>query len=282
MNLEEKQIEILGNNINYVEVGQGEPMLFLHNGGGFWQSWIKQIKHYSQNYRVFGIDWPGFGNSSEIHEPFTLDLLTDTLTHFIQQLNLKNIYLIGNCIGGSAALTYSLQNKDNVKDLIIFNVCPGRDIYRKSFYAKLIFKINQSPRIKKPVSKLLGFIFTKTFVKKQFPAVLFSDKIDPSDYLYQKYIEKFKESRQTRARINMVFAVHTFTLKEVLGTETVINHKLIWGSENKVTPLKTHGYFHKDLLKSEDFEVMEGGSHLCMYEQPEKTIEIIDRTINQK
>jgi len=282
MKVQEKQIEILGNQINYAEAGQGDPILFLHNGGGFWQSWTKQIKHYSKNYHVFGIDWPGFGNSSEINEPFTLDLLTKTLTQFIQQLNLKNIYLIGNCIGGSAALMYSLKHEENVKKLVIFNVCPGKDIYRKRFYANLIFKINKYPGLKKQISKLLGFVFTKTFVKKQFPAVLFSDMIDNNDFLYKKYIEKFKESKQTRARINMVFFVHTFTLSEILDEDLKIEHKLIWGSENKVTPLEKHGHAHRDLLGSKDFEVIEGGSHLCMYELPEKTIELIDKVLIQK
>ena len=281
MTLQERQIEILGNEINYVEGGQGEPMLFLHNGGGFWQSWIKQINHYSTRYHVYGIDWPGFGNSSEINELFTLDLLSNTLTRFIDQLNLKNVHFVGNCIGASAALMYSLQHRNNVKALIMFNVCPGRDIYRKSFYANIIMRINDSAPLKKQVSKLLGYVFTKTFVRKKFPAVLFSEEMDTSDYLYQKYIEKFKEDRQTRARINMVFGVHTFTLKEVLDTQIHIDHKLVWGSKNKVTPLKTHGYFHKDLLNSENFEVITGGSHLCMYEQPKRTIQIINKVLNQ-
>ncbi|MFT4523217.1 MAG: pimeloyl-ACP methyl ester carboxylesterase [Bacteroidia bacterium] len=279
MTFTEKQIVILGNEINYVEAGQGQPMLFLHNGGGFWQSWIKQIEHYASKYHVFGIDWPGFGNSAEINEPFTMDLLTNTLIGFIERFNLKNVNLVGNCIGGSAALMYSLQNRNNVKALIIFNVCPGKDIYRKPFYSYLIRKINSNHLLKKGVAKILGFVFTKTFVRKQFPAVLFSDEIDESDFLYQKYVEKFKEDQQTRARIKMVFGVHTFTLKDVLDANVQIDHTLIWGSKNRVTPLLTHGYFHKALLKSTNFEIMEGGSHLCMYEQPEKTIQIINKVL---
>ena len=52
-----------GLRINYASGGAGPPMLFLHNGSGFWQSWQHQLNYFSEWYSVYAIDWPGCGGS---------------------------------------------------------------------------------------------------------------------------------------------------------------------------------------------------------------------------
>lgn len=277
----EHKLVLQGHLINYVQKGKGIPIIFLHNGGGFWQSWIKQIDYFGNNYQVFGIDWPGFGESSELKEPLTLELLTNVLTEFIQIKELKNVILIGNCIGGSAALNFTLKFPEKVRKLLIFNICPGMDIYRNTFASKFIERMSQYPRMKKVLGELLADIFTKTFVKRNFPAVLFSNKINSDDYLFQKYLDKIKEKKQTNSRVNMVFSVHTFTLDRFLDANKFPKVDLYWGSANKVTPLKSHGMWHKKLLNPNCFEIIQNGSHLCMYEQPDLVNSLIEIKLNE-
>ena len=275
----EYQINLNGHEVNYVKKGVGEPIIFLHNGGGFWQTWIKQIDYYSKKYTVFGIDWPGFGESAYPNEPISLSLLTQTLTSFISELNLSKVILVGNCIGGSTALNYAQLFPEKVEKLVAFNVCPGKHIYRYAHYSYLIKSINKSPFIKKHISSLLAFVFTKTFVKKNFPAVLFEDSIDRQDFLFQKYIEKIKEEKQTKSRLNIVFSVDTFTVDQFMDPSKPVAHHLVWGEKNKVTPLEKHGYMHNKHLDPIAFNVIKEGSHLCMYEREMETNEIIDHAI---
>jgi len=280
-NYTEQKIEINGNIINYIQKGTGQPMLFLHNGGGFWQSWKKQMDFFSTDYQVFGIDWPGFGESSAPGRPISLDLLTGTLAGFIKAKELKQVILIGNCIGASAALNYAIQHPSNVSKLILLNICPGKLIFPSGFIQKFIIKLNDRAGLKSFVSSILRFVFTKTFVKNNFPAILYGKNPDKQDSLYTKYIEKFKEQKQTSSRINLLFAVHTFTLEDILQDQRPFRNILIWGSENKVTPINTHGSFHKKLLNPEYFEAIPSGGHLCMYEQPELVNTIITRYLEQ-
>ena len=120
--LKESKMTVCNLSINYVEKGTGPPMIFLHNGGGFWNSWQHQLTYFSDKYTVFGLDWPGFGKSDSPEGLISLDLLTAILTEFIAQKKLENLTLVGNCIGGSVALNYSKIYPSNVKDLIIFNI----------------------------------------------------------------------------------------------------------------------------------------------------------------
>tara|TARA_B110000285_G_C15032851_1_gene567672 strand:- start:63 stop:908 length:846 start_codon:yes stop_codon:yes gene_type:complete len=281
MSLEEKNIEINGLAINYVEGGFGQAMIFLHNGGGFWQSWEHQIKHFAKDYNVFGIDWPGFGKSDMPNGLISLDLLTETLNEFIRILNLKNIILVGNCIGGSAALNYNMGRPDMVHKLLIFNICPGDLIFRLPIMRRYVSHLNSRKRSKSILGSILIFGFTKTLIKRKFPCLLFGNKVDKDSALFKRYVEKFKLKTQTKSRVNMVFSVHTFNLLSFLGEKKAPEHLLAWGEFNKVTSLKIHGYYHYNLLQSKKFELIKNAGHLCMYESPQVTNDIIERYIRK-
>lgn len=276
MRLEEHKIDIHGLAINYVEGGSGRPIIFLHNGGGFWHSWEHQIKHFVHAYKVYGIDWPGFGESDAPKGPFSLDLLTETLSEFIRIKGLKDVLLIGNCVGGSAALFFSMQRPEMVSKLIIFNICPGDLIFRLKPMRKLIYQLNSKPKAKAMFSSILVYGFTKTFFKRKFPRVLFGKQVDKGSPLFLRYLEKIKLQSQTDSRVNMVFSVHSFNLIKYLIPERVPKHLLVWGEHNQVTSLENHGHYHYNLLNSAQFEVVKNAGHLCMYEQPESTNSIIE------
>ena len=277
----ERQIKILDLEINYVESGSGQPMLFLHNGGGFWYSWEYQIKYFSKSYRVFGIDWPGFGKSTLPQGMISLELLTHVLDQFIEKLALKNPILIGNCIGASAALNYVIQKNPSIKKLILFNPCPGSLIFPLKPLRNLISSVHIKPKRKKILERFFTFLFTKTPVKTQFPKVLFGKKIDRHSSLYQRYLEKLKEPNHTKSRVNMFFSVHTFNMDLITKDFEIPEHLLVWSRHNKVTLLKRHGNVHRRLLQTENFEIVENAGHLCMYEQPEKVNEIIESYLSK-
>jgi pimeloyl-ACP methyl ester carboxylesterase len=276
MELIEKKLFLNGLSINYAEAGNGSPMIFLHNGGGFWQSWEHQLKEFAKSHTVYGIDWPGFGKSDSPKGLLSLDLLTLILKEFITCKNLENVILIGNCIGGSAALNYAMIYQNKVSKLLIFNICPGDLIFPIKSLGKLIEHSNNSQRLKSILKFLFVFSFTKTPVKRQFPKILFGKFTQPSNYLYQLYVEKFKSPIQTQSRVNLVFSIYTYNLLKLLQNKGEIPpHLLIWGNQNRVASLEKHGYYHHSILKSSEFKIIKNAGHLCMNELPDEVNEVI-------
>ena len=49
-------IEILDNDIYYVEVGAGPPLVFLHGMSSCAEAWWQQFDHFAKNYRVIAYD----------------------------------------------------------------------------------------------------------------------------------------------------------------------------------------------------------------------------------
>lgn len=280
--MKEETIEINGLHINYVEVGTGQPIIFLHNGGGFWQTWQKQLDYFSKKYHVFGIDWPGFGGSSLPDDIISLELLTEILDSFIQNKNLKNVIIIGNCIGASAALNYANKKPLMVTKLILFNICPGDTIYPNDALRFLFRKVNYNRTLKLIVSKIIDFIVSNPPIKNRIPRILFGKNYNKNDSLSMKYIAKFHESKQTASRVNLFYSMHTFSPENFLKEKNLFKHILIWGEENKVIPLHRFGLINKKNMMSEYFEVIPEGGHLCMYEYPELVDSIILKYIENE
>src|SRR5215207_6796765 len=49
--------------VNYVDIGEGDPLVFIHGLSGCWQNWLENIPHFARSHRVVALDLPGFGAS---------------------------------------------------------------------------------------------------------------------------------------------------------------------------------------------------------------------------
>ncbi|MBA3865962.1 MAG: alpha/beta fold hydrolase [Solirubrobacterales bacterium] len=97
-------VELPGASVNYVEIGEGEPILFVHGLSGCWQNWLENLPHIGAGRRAIALDLPGFGSSPmpswEIEMPAYGRLIDD----FCERLGLEKVALVGNSMGGFIAV----------------------------------------------------------------------------------------------------------------------------------------------------------------------------------
>src|SRR3954471_21817266 len=55
--------QVCGSAVNYVDIGEGPPLVFIHGLSGSWQNWLENIPHFAKSRRVIALDLPGFGHS---------------------------------------------------------------------------------------------------------------------------------------------------------------------------------------------------------------------------
>ena len=58
--LQEKNIDVYGFNIHYVEIGSGPTLILLHGLWGGTNEWMSLIKPLAEKYRVIAMDFLGF------------------------------------------------------------------------------------------------------------------------------------------------------------------------------------------------------------------------------
>jgi pimeloyl-ACP methyl ester carboxylesterase len=100
------------------EGGQGQPLLFLHGGGGPLPG-APFLERLAEKYRVIAPAHPGFGQSSL---PIWIDSVDDFAhihLELIERLNLDNILLMGHSIGGWTAAELATKTTYNIDRLVL-------------------------------------------------------------------------------------------------------------------------------------------------------------------
>ena len=66
--------------LNYLDVGQGTPVVLIHGLAGDYKAWLPQIAALKDHFRVIAFDSRGAGKSTQVDEPVTTaELAEDTL-----------------------------------------------------------------------------------------------------------------------------------------------------------------------------------------------------------
>jgi 2-hydroxy-6-oxonona-2,4-dienedioate hydrolase len=109
--------------VHYVEAGVADaaPLLLIHGGHGCWAHWIANIDALARQLRVIALDLPGFGESAD---PGALPDVVDfavCVRALIEQLQLRNITLVGFSFGTLVAVTVAVAEPNRVVSLVLVN-----------------------------------------------------------------------------------------------------------------------------------------------------------------
>lgn len=105
--------------LNYVEQGQGQPLILLHGNGESSDYFEHQIPFFSTTYRVIAIDTRGHGKSPRGEKPFTIKQFADDLHDFMDEKGIAKANLLGFSDGGNIALTFALKYPERVDKMIV-------------------------------------------------------------------------------------------------------------------------------------------------------------------
>src|SRR5689334_19158933 len=109
--------------LNYEETGQGLPLVLLHANPGDHRDFAAIIERLAREYRVLALDWPGYGNSPAPNPARSASAMffAEVLQDFVEALELKRAIIMGNSVGGYAALRLALAQPEKVAALILIS-----------------------------------------------------------------------------------------------------------------------------------------------------------------
>lgn len=106
-------------NINYDDTRKGDTtLLFVHGWCINKDYWKDQLDFFRSKYRVVTVDLPGFGASGKNREKWTVEAYGEDLSAVMQQLDLKNVILVGHSMSGNIVVEAALHNSDRVIGLV--------------------------------------------------------------------------------------------------------------------------------------------------------------------
>ena len=107
-------------------VGQGPPLVLLHGHGGGVGVWHRNLSELARHFRVYAIDWLGWGRSDR--PPFpgrsgedARRWWVESIEAWRQAVGLESFYLLGHSLGGWGAGAYPLAYPHRVRPLGLEN-----------------------------------------------------------------------------------------------------------------------------------------------------------------
>jgi len=110
-----------GRPVAFQERGHGRPLLLLHANPGDHRDYDAVAAELARDHRVIALDWPGYGDSPPPKPASTASamLFADVAIDFADELSLRDAVVIGNSVGGYAALRLALARPDVVGALVL-------------------------------------------------------------------------------------------------------------------------------------------------------------------
>lgn len=241
----EKRVLVKNIEVNYKVFGNGEPFLILHGWGSKSDRWQKVAELLvEKNIMVIVPDLPGFGQSQEPKNPWSLDNYVEWAKEFSDLLpELKNgFYLLGHSFGGSLAAKFCIKYSQKVEKLFLVSASCLRKATLKK---KILYKISK-------IVKLFSFLPYYELFRKVFYKFIFKK----SDYPYVDGVMK-------ETYLNVI----SDDLSQKLSFIKVPT-AIIWGDKDTLTPVEDAEFINKKIQNSK-LIIIFNAQHSLQIETPD-------------
>lgn len=106
--------------VRAVRAGSGDTtFLLLHGYGESLTTWRAVFDPLTRGGKVVALDLPGFGGSAKPDVPYSLPVMTERLSRFMDKWTSGPVVLVGHSMGGELAAALALARPDRVKLLVL-------------------------------------------------------------------------------------------------------------------------------------------------------------------
>lgn len=109
----------------YECIGEGEPLVLCHGLGGNATVWWQQVPVFGERYRLILWDQRGFGRSTDTNGVAGPVTAADDLVALLDHLEIDRAHLVGQSMGGWAALGLAVASPGRARSLVLSSSTAG-------------------------------------------------------------------------------------------------------------------------------------------------------------
>jgi len=257
-----RQVDVVGAKVNYVEMGEGPPLLFVHGLSGCWQNWLENIPYFARTHRVVALDLPGFGGSPMPPWEISIPAYGRFLRDFCERLGVGRSSLVGNSMGGFIATEVAITEPDRVDDLVLVSAAGITWARARREPAAMIGRVGRAAA---PV--LLRFhmqgIKRPRLRRNYFQGVFF----DPDGLRREMLWENVVPALQSPGYYDALTTLWGYDIRdrlEDIGVPTLI----VWGRNDRVVPVPAAVSYRKRIGKNAELVIFDHCGHVPQIERP--------------
>ena len=245
--------------IYYEKYGEKDKVILILPGWGDTRKTFTYLINYlKDNFTIYILDYPGFGNSPFSSKDLTIYDYTNIIRDFMTDKKITNPIIIAHSFGGRIATLLSGYYKEKIDKLIMIDIAGIKR--KKSFFLWLKEKLYK-------LLKLIKYILPKKLKDKYHQQLL--KLFGSTDYitLPNKMYQTFKNIISEDLKYYLPY----------IEQETLI----IWGKKDKATPLKDGRLINKK-IKNSALIIYKQASHFSYLEYPLLTSRIIEKFLSKR
>ena len=230
----DKTATVYGAKIHYLEAGTGPAVILLHGLGGDATNWASTIAPLAAKFHVLALDQIGFGHSDKPMLNYRVATLVDFLDGFMKQAGVERASLVGNSLGGFTAVAFALAHPEKVERLVLVDAA-GFAV-PKDMDPRTLDALNPSTRAQ--AKTILTMIFyNQAYTTDAAADLMLARRVAANDgYTVQRFIDSIVRGED--ALDGKLGVIKQPTL-------------ILWGREDKLTPLALGERFKKEIAGSE-------------------------------
>lgn len=113
------RIRLSQGQIFWREVGQGIPIVLLHDTWSDGSEWLAVVDALAAHYHCLVPDLLGFGESERPRLHYSIALEVECLAQWLEALRLRRVYLVGVGVGAWVAASFALSHAEQVDGLVL-------------------------------------------------------------------------------------------------------------------------------------------------------------------
>ncbi len=256
-----KKVKIEDLDINYLEVGKGLNLVFLHGWGGSKDSWLPIIKQLDLNqYHCLAVDMPGFGESDRPNKAWHIEDYVAFLENFLAATIPGQQYaLVVHSFGGRVAIKHASAHPPLLTRMILI----------------------AAAAIKRPKTRGLIIVeYISKFVKKVFSVPL----LKVFQPLLRKTIYKLLYVHDYETSKGTMVATFLNSINEDLTPylpKIKVPALIVWGTMDRYVPVIDAGTMLA-LINQSQAKIIRGGTHNVHQRFAKKIVLWIDQFIYDK
>ncbi|QKC97145.1 alpha/beta fold hydrolase [Mesorhizobium sp. NZP2298] len=271
-----KFVEIDGNRIHYVDVGEGRPIVFLHGLGAQLHHFRHTLfGHFGPGYRLIALDRPGSGYSVRANGATgRLPEQAALVRRFIERLGLERPLVVGHSLGGAIALTLAVEYPTAISGIALLALLTHLETRARQRFDLLYIP-----------SRLLRWIMAYTVaiplsLRYARPAMefIFGPQAFPADYMVAGGGWLGLRPGHFQATSADIVAIERDLGRiEQRYDEIAMPAGILFGTADRVIDIRVHGEPMRGRIKGLDFEPVDGVGHMPQFVEPKQVTGFIER-----
>lgn len=251
-----KSVMAAGLKTNYLEAGEGEPVILIHGSGPgvtAYANWRLTLPVLAQKYRVLAPDIAGFGYTErKADQQYDLDFWVRHLTEWMDAVGVQKARFVGNSFGGALTVAIAARYPERVERFVLMGAA-GVDF---ELTPALEAVWGYEPSIENMRKVVMSFAYDTTMMTDDLVRSRYEASVRPG---YQESFSRmFAEPRQRHIR---ALATPEEDIRKIEQRALILH-----GRDDKVVPPSNSLQFHS-LLKNSDLHMFGKCGHWTQIER---------------